>query len=273
MPLPTDTPTAIPTATDTATATATATATDIPTSTPTATAAATVAPAATLTFTPIADAYVNAGSPNSKYGTATVLRVDGSPDVRSYLRFSVQGITAPVTRATLLVYATSGTGTAYNVYTASGSWTETTITYNNAPAIGGLGWLIQCADWAGSWTSVDVTNLVGGNSVVDLVMTTTDATAVAFSSRESSNPANPPQLVVEFGGSGAGAAINAAAVAAAPVELDLPPATQDSDGDGAPDAVEILNGSNPNVADTDGDGLLDLWEIESGLSPTDPTGS
>ena len=47
----------------------------------------------------------------------------------------------------------------------------------------------------------------------------------------------------------------------------------DTDGDGVPDADEILNGSNPNAADTDGDGLLDLWEIESGLSPTDANGT
>jgi len=43
-------------------------------------------------------------------------------------------------------------------------------------------------------------------------------------------------------------------------------------GDGAPDAVELLNGSDPTRADTDGDGLFDLWEIEAGLSPIDATG-
>ena len=90
-----------------------------------------------------------------------------------------------------------------------------------------------------------------------------------FSSREG---ANPPQLVVEFGGS-AGAAVNAAAVDQNLAPLNLPADTQDSDGDGAPDAAELLNGSNPNVSDTDGDGLFDLWEIENGLSPTDAAGN
>ena len=34
-----------------------------------------------------------------------MLRVDGSPDMRSYLRFDVRNLTAPVTRATLRVWA------------------------------------------------------------------------------------------------------------------------------------------------------------------------
>ena len=39
----------------------------------------------TLTFTPDADAYVNAGSPDTNYGASTALRVDASPIVNSYL--------------------------------------------------------------------------------------------------------------------------------------------------------------------------------------------
>ena len=43
--------------------------------------------------------------------------------------------------------------------------------------------------------------------------------------------------------------------------------TLDSDGDGIPDAIEILIGTLPNKADSDGDGYNDLQEINSGYNP------
>jgi len=40
--------------------------------------------------------------------------------------------------------------------------------------------------------------------------------------------------------------------------------SRDSDGDGAPDWVEVLYGTNPDLPDTDGDGVSDLYEIFRG---------
>ncbi len=42
----------------------------------------------------------------------------------------------------------------------------------------------------------------------------------------------------------------------------------DTDHDGLPDRLEILFGTDPNVADTDGDGFTDGEEISNGWSPT-----
>lgn len=42
----------------------------------------------------------------------------------------------------------------------------------------------------------------------------------------------------------------------------------DTDGDGLPDAYEMLVvHSDPNAPDTDGDGLSDGWEVQNGLNP------
>ena len=167
----------------------------------------------------------------------------------------------------IVIRSTAG----YEVRTVLGTWTETAVTYNNAPAVGATAAGVSNKPFTtGTWTSVDVTSLVtslaGGNGLVDLVMTPLSSTAINFNSRQG---ANPPQLVVEFGGSALAAA---EPVIAAPPVFDLPPDSLDTDGDGAPDAVEILSDGSPNVADTDGDGLLDLWEIENGLSPADAEG-
>ena len=55
--------------------------------------------------------YVAATNPGTTYNSTT-LRTDASPDVRSFLRFTVRGLPGPVTRATLRVYANSNNSTA-----------------------------------------------------------------------------------------------------------------------------------------------------------------
>jgi hypothetical protein len=149
-----------------------------------------------FTFSPIADAYVNQSSPTANYGTSTQLRTDGSPLVRSYLRFDVRNLTGGVTRATLRVYATSALSLGYDVRAVTDSvWGETTINYNNAPtfgsAIGASGPVV-----AGGWTNVDVTSLITGDGVYNVVLTSASGTALSLSSREAA-ATNRPQLVVE----------------------------------------------------------------------------
>jgi len=183
------------TATHTATGTATATPSRTPTNTSTATQTATSIPGgAPVTFLPSADAYVRDSSPTSNYGNATSLRADASPVDRSYLRFNVQGLGGPVTRATLRVFATSASSQGYQARSVSdNSWGELTINYNNSPTVGGL-LGSSGAMGANTWTSVDVTSFITGNGSFNLALTTTSSTAMSFSSRQATNP---PQLVIE----------------------------------------------------------------------------
>ena len=205
-------------------------------------------------------------NPTANYGAATNIRVDAlSPVQRSYLRFDVQGITAPVTNATLRVFAASGSSAGYEVRSVTGAWSEATVTYASAPGTGAAAGTSNHPFTTGSWTSVDVTSLIAGNGLLDLAMTPLSSTGINFNSREGTNK---PELVITFGGSGQSGG-QAAVSAAAPFAFDLPPAGLDSDGDGVSDADELLNDSSPYALDTDGDGLPDLWEIENGLSPAD----
>jgi hypothetical protein len=147
-----------------------------------------------VTFVPVADAYVRDSSPTSNYGNATSLRADGSPIDRSYLRFNVQGLSEPVTRATLRVFATSGSRQGYQARSISdNSWGELTINFNNSPVPGSvLGSSGSMS--ANAWTSIDLTSYITGNGSFNLALTTSSSTAMSFSSRQGSNP---PQLVIE----------------------------------------------------------------------------
>ena len=149
----------------------------------------------TLSFTPVADAYVHATRPDRNYGSSVGLRMDASPDVRSYLRFDIQGVSGTVMRATLRVYAISASNTGFNVLRANeNDWTESDLAYQNAPAIG---LVMESSDAinAGTWTTVDITSLVTGNGQLSLALTTTGSRAIRFSSREG---INPPELIIEF---------------------------------------------------------------------------
>ena len=138
---------------------------------------------------------MNAASPTTNYGSSTTLRADASPDVRSYLRFNVQGLTGTVTRATLRVFANSASSLGYDIRSLSdNTWGELTIIYNNAPPVGSV--IGSSGTFgAGVWTSVDVTSYITGNGTYNLGLTTPSNTAISFASRESG--ANAPQLVIE----------------------------------------------------------------------------
>jgi len=200
---PPNTPTRTPTGTlsapntPTRTPTATPVVPNTPTRTPTKTATPTQATSSTFTFASVADAYVNADSPTTIYGSSTTLRADGSPDVHSYLRFNVQGLNGTVTKATLRLFANSALSlgcTAYGV--SNNTWTESTINYSNAPVVGStLG--SSGSFGAGVWISMDVTAYVTGNGTYNLAVMTSSSTAVSLASREAG--ANAPQLVIQTG--------------------------------------------------------------------------
>lgn len=140
-----------------------------------------------------ADAYVDSSKPTVNNGTLTTLRVDGSPVVNSYLQFSVQGLTGTITNATLRIFVNNSLSAGYAVHSvAINTWGETTITFNNAPAMGGtLG--TSGAVTTGTWTTVNVTAYITGNGTYSFGLSDSSATALGMASRESTNK---PQLII-----------------------------------------------------------------------------
>ncbi len=151
--------------------------------------------AASITaFQPVADSYVDSSAAASNYGTNTALRVDGSPTVRTYLRFNPSGLTGTVTRATLRVWADTAQGVGYDVFgVADTTWVESGITFNNKPGLAATKTGSSGPVAAGTWTTVDVTPLVSGNGLISIALTTPSTTALRMQSRHNTRP---PELVV-----------------------------------------------------------------------------
>jgi pentaxin family protein len=149
----------------------------------------------TRTFTAVADAYVSSSKPYTNYGSTNRLKVSTSPTMSAFLRFEVQGLSAPVSRATLRLYNNSGSG-GYGVRVVSANnWSEQAITYSNAPQISTPDVASSGTVSSGSWTSLDVTSAVTGNGTFSFALVAKSG-SVAMMSRETGTKYGP-QLVVE----------------------------------------------------------------------------
>ena len=113
------------------------------------------------TFTATADAQVQEANASTTFGTSTALRVDAGadPDVESYLRFAVSGVSGSVQTATLRLWVTSATANGPAVYTTDNTWSETTITWANRPARTGSGVDDKASVPSGAWVDFNVTSL------------------------------------------------------------------------------------------------------------------
>ncbi|MER7950571.1 DNRLRE domain-containing protein [Streptomyces sp. NPDC096079] len=177
-----------------------------------AAAAATVATALTVlaptasaagtTFLATADTYVDAQHTTTNYGTSQQLGVDNSPVKQTLLRFQVSGLTQPATRAVLRIHvddvagAETGNGGTFRAMSST-TWSETSVTYANKPAVDGatLGTLGAVA--RNTWYEVDVTSYVKGNGTFSIGVTSSSSDGADYDSRESG--ATAPQLVVDTG--------------------------------------------------------------------------
>jgi len=147
------------------------------------------------TFVVLADSKVNSASPTRTYGTETTLRVRASdPEWRTYVKFQVGLLTAPVVRARLRLFATDGSDQAGRAFAVASSWTESALTWNNAPAIAGSPVATGGAVSDGAWVEFDVTAIVTGSGTFSFALTSASTNSAYFSSREG---AHSPELVVQ----------------------------------------------------------------------------
>ena len=149
------------------------------------------------TFAPGADSYVSEGSPTETRGGWTLLKADGSPMRRAYLRFSVTDLAGDVTKATLRLHARRDTPLGVDARRVlDNSWDESTITFDNAPAPSGVVESSSGPVLAGTWIELDVSDFVREEGVYSVAVTGNGSVESYFASKEAGSEV-APQLVVE----------------------------------------------------------------------------
>ena len=159
----------------------------------------------TVTLNPIADAHVSSSNLVGNYGTLTTMKVregDGSsanPNYRAYLKFDVSGVSGTVSAVTLRVFITDPSANLESVFVvADSSWTETGITYTNAPAMSGSAVGTTQSAPVGAYVSITLvpTSVTPGTSPLTLAIKSSATDSFVVSSREDAT--NKPQLIVTY---------------------------------------------------------------------------
>lgn len=168
------------------------------------------APADTVSTVPASeDTYVNAGAPNTNYGTSGSLSVRGTSAYATYLRFTVPpapaGTVLKSARLSVKTSTQTGAGSAdsQSVVPVTGAWTESALTYSNRPAAGSgtLGTLSGATDGSTVYSvPLDTAALSSApGSSYALALTSTGTDPLWLWSREATASEGTPQLVLTFG--------------------------------------------------------------------------
>jgi hypothetical protein len=159
-----------------------------------------VPPQSTLSFPAMLDTYVEDSSPTKAFGTASVLKVDGSPVRQAFLRFNVTGVAAAVRSARIRLTATpalaaeSESGGMLRVI--GGGWSEAT-TFATRPAITNPPIASQGAIAPNDVVDFDVSSAVSGNGTYDFAIDTASTDATEYHSHEATS--GRPELMLTLG--------------------------------------------------------------------------
>lgn len=183
----------------------------------------------------VEDARVSAAYPGKNYGTQDFLRVRQAAH-RSFLKFRIGKLGAPVVSARLALYVLDPSPDGGRLQVAKGTWSELSITWASAPAAEAGSVASFGPVKAGSWAEVDVSDLVRGEGEYSFVLESASSNSAYYSSREGSNP---PQLLIETADSrGPG-----------PLRDGGAPAGADGGGH-APDSQPVPDGAAPPRPDS-----------------------
>ncbi len=203
------------------------------------------------TFNPVADSYIHDVNPTVNYGTSVDLYVKkgtASNFRKTYMKFDLttSGISV-ISSAIVRLYATTSTAIAMNVHQVSDAWTETGLTWNNAPAEGAI---ISASSLlaAPGYYEWDVTAYVQSqfastDKVISMVFysATVSSSSIIFSSRDAT--ANKPELVINGNITAPLAPTNLVATASSISQIDLTWADNATNESGY--KIESRTGSNP----------------------------
>ncbi len=203
------------------------------------------------TFNPVADSYIHDVNPTTNYGTSVDLYVKkgtASNFRKAYIKFdlSAAGISI-INSAIVRMYATNSTAIVMNVHQVSDGWTETGITWNNAPAEGAIinsvALLASPGYYEWDITSYVQSQFAASDKLISLVFysATISSPSIIFSSRDAS--VNKPELVINGNITAPAAPTGLVATAVSTSQIDLVWADNATNESGY--KIESKTGSDP----------------------------
>jgi len=153
----------------------------------------------TTPFAASEDTFVKSTRPATNYGQETTLQVDTQPSIkRTLLRFNVSGIQsdARIDAATLRLYVVGRSKVPGAIHSVNGAWDEQSVSWTNAPAIGGGITSFSGRAANGTWKEANVKSAVRGNGAVDFYVQSSSSDGVDYVSTEAGH--HPPTLVVRW---------------------------------------------------------------------------
>jgi hypothetical protein len=186
---------------------------------------ATTVPVSSCTVTSIADTYADqaALSAGSNFGGGTTMLVESSvtsvtllpSNKRSFVRFDLSSCSIPsvasVVSATLNLYLSTAPSASrtYDTFRVTGSWGETTLTWNNQPAVAATATAsVATGSTSGttlSWNVAgDVQSFVSGAAtnngwrISDRSESSTTTRTGRFATREAGTPTQRPTLTITY---------------------------------------------------------------------------
>lgn len=155
---------------------------------------------ATLNLSPIADTFVDAGSPHKNYGSESRLKLDTKPTELAMLKFDLSSVRGrPIVSAKLHLFsvnATSGTVTIKSI--ADTSWTEGKLTYAMLPSLKSLKEVSEKRTPLNNWKVYDLTSMIAARNgaVTTLVLSVNSTDGTDFRSRNATT--NKPYLEIVY---------------------------------------------------------------------------
>jgi chitodextrinase len=159
----------------------------------------------TLTFTSLADTFVQQDTPAANYGGLAAIGLDNSPVKNILLKFNVSGLFGrPVLGAKLRLYCVdpSGFGGEFHSVPDTG-WSESSVNWNTAPTPSPAVLVSLGSVVTGTWYELDVTSAVTGDGLVSFEGLSTSTNGADYSSKEGVS-GFAPQLVITTTPSGGG---------------------------------------------------------------------
>jgi hypothetical protein len=137
-----------------------------------------------LSFLTTADSDIRSAQPTKNFGAEHVLRVRLGKS-RIYVKFKVTGLSSAPSSAKLRLWVTEGGTKGGSVYRLTNTtWTETGITWSNAPAISGSSLSSVGTAKAGTYVEFNLGTAIKGNGTYAFAISQGNDDAVDYASGE-----------------------------------------------------------------------------------------